>query len=406
VRVPIRLSVAVGLAVTAASVLPATTASDVLPVAAAQANVNLSAVHVSFHRVVSGLSGPVFVATANDGSGRLFIVQQNGIVRVAKHGRLLAKPYLDISNRVATAYDEQGLLSIAFHPGFSKHPSVYVAYTRSSDNALQVSRFRASSAKATSVPASSERRIISVPHPQQLNHNGGQLLFDSKGRLLITTGDGGGGGDPFDNARNLHRLNGKILRINIDRRCSGRQYCIPKANPFAHAKNANKRAIFDFGLRNPWRVSFDRSDGSLWIADVGQDAWEEIDHVRERGGKDFGWSCREGRASYNSGRCTLGGKPRHMTGPVQVYSHGSGRCAVIGGYAYHGSAYRFARGLYVYADYCGGQVYGLAPRSGGGYRNAQIGSLSNPTGFGQSPSGELYVVTGGGDLFHVVFRRV
>jgi glucose/arabinose dehydrogenase len=371
--------------------------------AAAGKNVSPSAVHVRFTQVVSGLLAPVAVTSARDGSHRLFVVQQGGTVRVVKNGKLRTRIYLNLGSRL-TSGGEQGLLSIAFHPHFARHPFVYAAYTRASDGALVVSRFHASSASARSVPASTERHLLTVPHPQQTNHNGGQLFFGHHGFLYITTGDGGGGGDPFANAENLNSLSGKILRINVNRSCGKKHYCIPASNPFAKS-TTKKRQIFDWGLRNPWRVSVDRATGRLWIADVGQDVWEEINHVRQVGGKDFGWSCREGRASYNSSRCSIGGSARHMTGPVHVYNHDSGRCAVIGGFAYHGPKRPFAHGLYVYGDYCTGEVWALE-QSGGSWSNAKVGDIGGSlTGFGEGDSGEIYAVTQSGTLYHVVFKR-
>jgi glucose/arabinose dehydrogenase len=368
------------------------------------ASVGPRSVTVSFNPVANGLSSPVQVASARDGSHRLFVVEQGGLVRVVSGGTVRAKAYLNLTGRVV-AGGEQGLLGLAFHPRFDTKHFLYVAYTRQSDGALQVSRFTASSAAATSVAASTERRIITVPHPGQSNHNAGGLAFGAHGRLFISTGDGGGGGDPFDNARDLTSLSGKILRLDVDHRCGTRNYCIPDGNPFAKSSNVNERAVFDWGLRNPWRISVDRGDGRLWIADVGQESWEEIDHVRQRGGKDFGWSCREGRHAYNSSRCTMGGEPRQMTAPVAEYSHDAGRCAVIGGHAYRGRLYDFARGIYVYSDYCGGQVYAVKQRADGTHVHALVGHVSGVTGYGENDRGEIYAVSQGGTLFHVVFHR-
>jgi len=346
------------------------------------------------------------VTSARDGSHRLFVVQQGGTVRVVKRGSLRAQVYLDISSRVRSG-GEQGLLSIAFHPGFRRHPFLYAAYTRD-DGALVVTRFRATSAGARSVSAATARHVLTVPHPQQTNHNGGQLMFGRDGLLFISTGDGGGGGDPYANAENLDSLSGKVLRIDVDRNCGSHHYCVPGGNPFARS-TTKKRPIFDWGLRNPWRMSIDRATDRMWIADVGQDAWEEVDRVRQSGGKDFGWSCREGRASYSSSRCSINGSARHIKGPLTVYHHdsvdGTTRCAVIGGFAYRGPSYPFAHGLYVYGDYCTGEVWALG-RSGGSWHNAKVGDIGGGlTGFGEGDSGEIYAVTSGGTMYHAVFRR-
>ena len=378
-------------------------ASVVAPVASR--GTSPAGVTVSLHAVTSGLQKPVYMASATDGLSRLFVVQQPGVVRIVSRGKVQASPYLDISKEVNSNGNEQGLLSIAFHPDFKKHPFVYVAYTRS-DGALQISRFTASSAKASHLSASTELRYFHVPHAGQENHNGGQLQFGKTGLLYIGTGDGGGGGDPYGRPEKLTSLGGKILRINVDKNCGSRHYCVPTSNPFPHSRSVNKRIVFDWGLRNPWRFSFDR-DGTLWIGDVGQDAWEEVDHVRAVGGKDFGWSCREGRASYNSNRCTMGGKARRMTGPKYVYDHSNGRCAIIGGYVYRGPAYPFARGLYVFADYCSGEIWATGRTSSGGYRTALVGKdgAGSVTGFGVADSGEIYLVDQSGQLAHLVFHK-
>src|SRR4051794_17961387 len=243
------------------------------------------AVRVTFNHLVGGFSSPVYVTAARDGSRRLFVVGQGGVVRVVKSGAVQPRAYLNLTSEVLTG-TEQGLLSIAFHPHFAQHPFVFVAYTRS-DKALQVSRFRASSSSARTIARSTEVRLFAVPHPNHDNHNGGQLMFGRGGFLFVTTGDGGGAGDPEGNAERLTSLSGKILRLDVDHACGGRHYCIPAGNPFAHARSLSKRLVFDWGLRNPWRASVDRSDGTLWIGDVGQGAWEEIDHVGIHAGIDF-----------------------------------------------------------------------------------------------------------------------
>ncbi|HET6818889.1 MAG TPA: PQQ-dependent sugar dehydrogenase [Mycobacteriales bacterium] len=364
------------------------------------ATISPSNVRVSFHKVVGGLRSPVYVASARDGSHRLFVVEQGGTVRVVKSGVVQSTAYLNITSEVLSG-GEQGFLSIAFHPGFTSHPFVFAAYTRS-DGALQVSRFKASSASAKTLARSTEVKLFAVAHPNQTNHNGGQLMFGRSGYLFITTGDGGGAGDPYGNAERLTSLSGKVLRIDVDHSCGGRHYCIPSTNPFPRAKSFNKRLVFDWGLRNPWRASIDRSDGSLWIGDVGQDRWEEVDHVGAHGGIDFGWSCREGLATYNSSRCP----GRTMRNPVSVYDHSNNREAVIGGFAYHGPSYPFAHGLYVFADYASGETWALGRTSAGGYPRALVATFrGNLAGFGEADGGEMYAVDLGGSLWHVLFIR-
>jgi glucose/arabinose dehydrogenase len=357
-------------------------------------------VHAHWHTVVNNLSSPVSVTNAGDGSGRLFVAEQAGVVKIVRSGKTLATPYLDISNKV-TSGGEQGLLSIAFPPNFTRHPKFYVAYTRS-DGDLVVSSFKASSAKSNRVSPSTQRRILLVPHHGATNHNGGQIFFGKDGYLYITTGDGGGEGDQFKRADTRNNLTGKILRINVDKSCGSHRYCIPPSNPYAHSKRYRPEVIA-WGLRNPWRASIDRRTNTLWIGDVGQDRYEEIDHVSVPAPHDFGWSCKEGHATLNSSECGH----RKITPPVKVIPHSpGGNCAIIGGYVYRGKQYAaIAGGLYVYSDNCSGRVWGLR-RVKGHWRNSQIGSVSGgPSGFGLSQSGALYLVTLDGVLHRASFSR-
>jgi glucose/arabinose dehydrogenase len=362
------------------------------------------AAHLS--KRAGGFVAPVAVTTARDGATRTFVTEQRGTVRLVNNGTQVQSAfYLDIRSKVVSG-GEQGLLSIVFDPKFDKHPFLWAAYTRASDGALQVSRFHASSAKATSVSSSTEVKLFTVPHPQETNHNGGQLMFGHDGFLYISTGDGGGAGDPFGNAEKLTSLSGKLLRVDAEHFCGEAHYCIPSSNPFHKASNANKRLVFDYGLRNAWRYSVDAGNGSLWIGDVGQDAFEEVDHVSTKGGRDFGWSCREGNSTYNSSRCS----GRKMTNPVHVYSHGSNDsngCAIIGGFAYHGTAYPFAKGVYFYADYCSGHLWALGRTSSGGYPSALVGEAGgiNLTGFGESDSHEILAVAQDGNLYRLVITK-
>jgi glucose/arabinose dehydrogenase len=360
-----------------------------------------SHVRIHWHTVVGGLSSPISVTNAGDNSGRLFVDEQGGIIRIVRSGHLLPAPYLDISSEVASG-GEQGLLSIAFHPHFAKHPKFYVAYTRS-DGDLVVSSFAASSASANQVSPSSERRILLVPHHGQTNHNGGQIFFGNDKYLYVTTGDGGSEYDAFKRADTRNNLTGKILRININKSCGNKHYCIPGSNPYAHSKKY-RREVIAWGLRNPWRVSIDRPTNTLWIGDVGQDRYEEVDHVGVPAAHDFGWSCKEGFATLNAGECGH----RHITPPVHVISHSPGNnCAIIGGFVYRGKRYAFAHGLYIYSDDCSGRMWGLR-KVGGRWRNAQIGALSNnPSGFGVSQTGRLYLVTlRDGVLHRATFSKV
>ena len=379
----------------------------VVPAQADATTATVSPSHVAAHlsKRAGGFVDPVGVTTARDGVTRTFVAEQRGTVRLVNNGtQVQSKFYLDIRSRVVSG-GEQGLLSIAFDPNFNSHPFLWAAYTRVSDGALQVSRFHASSAKATSVSASTELKLFTVPHPQETNHNGGQLMFGHDGYLYISTGDGGGAGDPFGNAENLTSLSGKLLRVDAEHFCGKAHYCVPSTNPFHKAASSNKRLVFDYGLRNPWRFSIDAGNGSLWIGDVGQDAWEEVDHVSTTGGRDFGWSCREGNATFNSSRCS----GRTMTKPVSVYSHGSNdeNRAIIGGFAYHGTAYSFAKGVYFYADYASGHIWALGRTSSGGYPSALVGEAGgiNLTGFGETDTHEILAVAQSGNLYRLIISK-
>jgi glucose/arabinose dehydrogenase len=249
--------------------------------------------------VVRGLSLPVSVTNAGD--GRLFVDEQGGTIRLVRSGHLVKAPYLNISNEVLSG-GEQGMLSIAFHPRFAKHPKVYVAYTRG-DGDLVVSSFTAGSAHATHVSPSTERHLIRVKHRGQSNHNGGQIFFGNDGYLYVTSGDGGGGGDTYKRADKRNNLTGKILRINVDKECGKKHYCIPASNPYAHSKKY-RREIVAWGLRNPWRASIDKPTNSLWVGDVGQEKYEEVDHVANpAAAHDFGWSWDCAATARSPGPC-------------------------------------------------------------------------------------------------------
>jgi glucose/arabinose dehydrogenase len=389
----------------AATVVAMTPVVAGTPAAATTATVSPSSVTAHLSKRLGGFVDPTSVTSARDGLSRLFVTEQRGTVRLVD-GTTKMHPgfYLDIRSRVVSG-GEQGLLSIAFDPHFAKHPYLWVAYTRRSDAALQVSRFHASSAKATSVSPSTEVRLFAVPHPKYTNHNGGQLMFGHDGLLYVSTGDGGGAGDPFGNAEKLTSLSGKLLRVDAEHGCGSLHYCVPSSNPYARVSNANKRLVLDFGLRNAWRYSVDAADGTLWLGDVGQDLYEEVDHVATTGGRDFGWSCREGSSTYDSSRCS----GRRMTNPVFVYSHGSddSNCAVIGGFAYHGPSYAFARGLYFLTDYCSGRMWAIGRNSSGGYPAARVGSTGGGvSGWGVSDNDEIFAVSQNtGALYHLVIAK-
>jgi glucose/arabinose dehydrogenase len=348
-------------------------------------------------RVASGIADVTAIAAPRDGRGRLFFAQQNGIVKVRTSSGSIST-YLDLRGRASQDGGERGLLGLAFHPRFSSNGYFFVDYTQPNGD-IVVARYSAT--PSSNRARTSERRIIVIPHRSASNHNGGAVQFGPDGYLYVSAGDGGGGGDPDDNGQDLRVLLGKILRIDVDHSCGSRYYCIPSGNPY-RTSNTARREIWQWGLRNPWRFSFDRSGGTQWIADVGQNAWEEVDRIGAgTGGRNLGWDCLEARARYQwHSYCSS----RAFTSPLHVYNHASGRCAVTGGYVYRGRAYRsLANGMYVYADYCSGEMWGLAVVSGHWVNSLLRTFATTLRTFGESETGELYVGDGDGHVSRVKF---
>ena len=355
------------------------------------------------------------IGTPDDGSDRLFVVDKAGRVLVFRTDSQTfdAEPLLDITDRVSTAGNERGLLGVAPSPDFEDTHTLYVSYTALGtgvlNGALTLSRFELDSADETSVDPGSEELVLRQQHNLFGNHNGGDLQFGPDGYLYWSTGDGGSADDPLYGAQNLSTLLGKIVRIDVTRECGGRQYCIPRDNPFARSTVARPE-IWAWGLRNPWRFSFDAKDESLWIGDIGQNRWEEINHTPlepRRDGWNFGWSCREGddihREPLSVGdgpdpfldiRCL----PRaRYVDPVFTYSlPGTERCAVMGGFVYRGEEFEdIADGTYVAADYCTGQAFAVEEgRRGRHLVSDDVGTLpQRVTSFGVDADGEIYFVT-------------
>ena len=359
------------------------------PAAPAQA-----AVSITWDRVATGLAQPTQVTSARDGSGRLFVVEKPGTVRVFRKGRLLDRTYLDIRDRVRDD-GEGGLLSIAFHPRFRSHPFLWAAFTTGTGD-LRVARFRATTAGARRVAASTGRTVITVQHPPQFtNHFGGQLVFGPTGLLFLSTGDGGGGGDPFDHGQSISTLQGKLLRIKVlgARKDCGKSFCVPRSNPFAGSR-PGLGPIWLTGLRNTWRFSVDRATGDLWLGDVGQGSFEEIDRVPAGvGGWNMGWSCKEGFSTFDADRCRAGAVYRD---PVAAYGRNYGN-SVTGGFVYRGS--RFAdvlAGRYVAGDFGSGRVFHLD-----GSNIVTAGRLPGVTSFGEDGNNELWAVTYDGGLYRM-----
>jgi glucose/arabinose dehydrogenase len=372
----------------------------------ARATLRPSQVTVSLNPVHTGFADPVAVTSARDGSGRLFVVEQGGTVRLVSHGTVQAAPYIDLRPQVGTG-GERGLLSIAFHPSFKTNGLIFAAYT-DSDGDLRVARLSAAPGAAT-VSAATEVAILEVPHPGNDNHNGGQLPFGPDGYLYVGTGDGGGGGDPDGNAQNRTRLLGKILRIDVNHACCGRQYVIPWDNPY-RTGTSFRPEIMHYGVRNPWRFSFDRQYGNLWIADVGRSLREEV-NLLPRGDKarNLGWDCREANADVSA---TYGGSycaGRAFTAPLTAYpTHTGSRCSVIGGYVYRGTAYASViGGMYVFGDFCSGELFGITHTGGDDYVSGVVGRPDGVqlTAFGEGDTGELYAVGLEGKLYRVTAAR-
>jgi glucose/arabinose dehydrogenase len=345
-----------------------------------------------FQQVASGLTSPVFITNAGDGSGRIFIVERTGFIRILKNGALLGTPFLNISSSIKSG-GEQGLLALAFHPSYSTNGIFFVAYTapRSGDSTgsnLILQRFTVSSGNPDLADSGSGMILLTISHPTHSNHNGGTLAFGGDGYLYWSTGDGGSSGDPANNAQQLNNLLGKILRIDVN---SGAPYEIPSTNPFYSSADPNiKKEIWAYGLRNPWRLSFDALTNDMYIGDVGQSAREEVNFqlAASPGGENYGWRVMEGSLCYNpSSGCDQSGKIL----PVSEYSHSLG-CSITGGYVYRGSDFPSLYGYYFYGDYCSGRLFSLRKDATLGWQATQLlDTAYNISTFGEDEQGELYL---------------
>ncbi|WP_326551721.1 PQQ-dependent sugar dehydrogenase [Micromonospora sp. NBC_01813] len=361
------------------------------PPHAASAAVPLDRLTVTTTQVAFGLQRPTAMIAPDDDSGRLFITEKTGRVRVYHPDTgLAAAPLLDISARVDISGNERGLLGIATSPGFATDPAIYLAYTALPDGAVTLSRIPLTSAGQQPVPVDQEQILLAQPHAEFANHNGGQLAFGTDGYLYWSIGDGGGAADPLDTGQDLGTLLGKILRIDVSDSCGDLPYCVPADNPFVADADARDE-IWAYGLRNPWRFSFDPADGSLWIADVGQGGHEEVNHLRGVAGANLGWSCREGPIEFDPLQCD---PAADYVDPVFHYQTSVGGCAVIGGHVYRGSeSADIAAGTYLATDYCSAAAYAVRPTADGGYDTAVIGELPiQPTTIGVAADGEFYLV--------------
>ncbi|MGD9933310.1 MAG: sorbosone dehydrogenase family protein [Dehalococcoidia bacterium] len=355
-----------------------------------------ASIAVGLAKVVDGVDRPVAVANAGDGSGRLFVIEKEGLVRVVKGGALVAEPFLDVRDLVTDSGNEQGLLGIAFHPDYARNGRFFIAFTAAGSNANSLAEFRAGNPAGDRADRDSGRVLLAIPDTRS-NHNGGMVAFGPDGYLYLSTGDGGGGGDPDRAGQDVSTLQGKILRLDVD---GAAPFAIPADNPFARTNGA-RGEIWAYGLRNPWRFSFDRETGDLWIADVGQNEYEEVNlqPAASAGGENYGWSVMEGTHCFRpADGCDTSGKVL----PVHEYSHDDGGCSVTGGYRYRGADVPGLRGLYVFVDYCQRDLLALAP-DGAGWRVLSIGRTpGRVSAFGEDEAGELYLVSDGdGGLYRI-----
>jgi glucose/arabinose dehydrogenase len=341
--------------------------------------------------VADGLSNPLYLTTPA-GDSRLFVVEQVGRVRIVENGQLLGTPFLDITDRVASG-GERGLLSIAFHPDYASNGYFYASYIDDGGD-TRIERYSVTGDPNVADPGS----VDSVRYVEQpfSNHNGGLIVFGPDGMLYIGLGDGGSGGDPGGNGQNRNTLLGALLRIDVD---GGDPFAVPADNPFV-GDPGGRDEIWAYGLRNPWRFSFDREAGDLYIADVGQNRWEEVNVVpADSGGANFGWNVMEGTHCFPSDPCDSS----DLVPPAVEYGHGEG-CSVTGGYVYRGSAIPEIRGHYFYSDFCGGFLRSF--RFSGGTaserREWNVGDLGAVLSFGEDADGELYMLSGDGRLYKLV----
>jgi uncharacterized protein (TIGR03437 family) len=344
---------------------------------------------IRFTQVASGISGPTAIQNAADGTGRLFLVQQNGLIRILRNGSVSGTPFLDIRTKTR-AGGERGLLGLAFPPGFATKQRFYVNYTDLNGDTT-IAMYRVTS-DPNVADAGSEAVLLKITQPYA-NHNGGGLQFGPDGYLYIGMGDGGSGGDPQGNGQNRNTLLGKMLRIDVE--ADPGRVRIPSDNPFATTSGA-RGEIWAYGLRNPWGFSFDRANGDLWIADVGQDTYEEINYqpASSRGGENYGWVRMEGLHCFRP-NCDQAG----LILPVAEYSHTQG-CSVTGGHVYRGPSSPGLRGTYIYGDYCSGRVWGV-DRNGTTFTNRLLASTSyGVTAFGEDEAGEVYIADAGAGIVY------
>lgn len=356
---------------------------------------DLAALTLSFETVAQGLESPIGIANAGDGSNRLFIIEKPGRIRVVQDGMLLDTAFLDITDRVDSDSYERGLLGLAFHPGYASNGWFFVNYTDRSGNTV-VARYEVTADPNIADPAS-ERPLLNVNQPAS-NHNGGHVVFGPDGYLYIGFGDGGAAGDVFANGQNTNSLLGSILRIDVDEI----PYRIPADNPYA-GTDAVLDEIWAYGVRNPWRFSFDSLTGDMYMADVGQNIYEEINvqPASSPGGENYGWPIMEGFSCYDSDTCDETG----LTMPVAEYNHSQG-CSVTGGYVYRGEDYPALYGVYLFGDFCTGVMWGLAPDETGGWNLRELTTVGMQIStFGEGEDGTLYIADMAGGTVSTIIAQ-
>lgn len=356
---------------------------------------------INLQQVVgTGITDPIGVYFAPGDNNTMYILQQGGRIKTANAttGVVSGTDFINITSKVTANGNEQGLLGMAFHPNYANNGYFYVNYTKSGNGATVVARYKRNAGNPLTADVASEDIVIQIAQPFS-NHNGGQIQFGRDGYLYIGMGDGGSGGDPQGNGQNGQSLLGKMLRLDVDD--SG--YVIPPDNPFL-ADNNRRDEIWSIGLRNPWRFSFDMVNDNMWIADVGQESWEEVNmEPAATAGRNYGWRCYEGNVAYNTAGC----QPANTyTSPVAVYSSGTGssHCSITGGFVYRGGSFASLYGKYIYTDYCSGQFWATAPNGAGGWTTNTITTTPllsfQLTSFGQDNNGEMYVVSREGNKIY------
>jgi hypothetical protein len=359
--------------------------------------------------VADGFRLPVHLTAPPHDDGRLFVTEQAGTIRIVKSGRTVPRPFLDIRERVRSG-GERGLLSVAFHPDYASNRRFFVYYTDNTGD-LVISEFTASETDSDIANPAGERRLLTIPHRKYGNHNGGQLAFGPDRFLYIGTGDGGAGGDPDNHGQNRMSLLGKLLRIEVDKREADKPYGIPPSNPFVRDASGAPE-VWAYGLRNPWRFSFDRGTGDLYIADVGQNAWEEVNvqSASSKGGENYGWRYMEGMHCYDP---PSGCPTRGLTLPVLEYPQRAGGSSITGGFVYRGCRMPDLQGTYFYADYVKGFIRTFVLADGKPTQEMDVtGELAPPqltrylSSFGEDARGELYLVEHSkGEIYRVVPRK-